>query len=150
MHRTAVMGGMAPDAPQARRPLIGEAFLVLGLALLAYAVIAWRETAQDACVAQGTCFGPGTTYHLHPLRALLSGLLGITLILQSPSITISELRGRPIRIGGWRHPIDAIGLRFKQLPKWRQVAIFVLAFPIAFWIWVIYQARRALLGPPAP
>lgn len=52
-------------------------------------------------------------------------------------------------IGGWRHPIDALGVRYRDLSYRRKVAIAVLASGLVAAVWVIYEVRRAFLGPPA-
>jgi hypothetical protein len=52
-------------------------------------------------------------------------------------------------IGGWRHPIDALGVRYRDLPYWRKVALALLVPWIVVPVWAIYQVRRAWLGQPA-
>jgi hypothetical protein len=80
---------------------------------------------------------------------MLLGLAAVAIFAGTLLASTRVRQGRPVVIGGWRHPIDAIGVRFRDLPVWRRVALTLLVFPLVFGIFVIYQVRRLILGPPA-
>jgi hypothetical protein len=115
------------------------------IALAGGGVALWRSTATYPCPAGGVCLGH-TTYHSHVLLSIL--LWAAAAVLTAALVAANRVgHGRLALRGGWRHPIDAGGIRFSQLPHWRRVALVILAFPIVVWWWVIYQVRRLLFGP---
>jgi hypothetical protein len=107
-----------------------------------------RDTATMACPHGSVCLGH-TTYRPHLLLAVVCAVAAVTLLLWAPVAATRLGHGRPLLRGGWRHPIDAVGLRYHELPQWRRVAIAIVGLPLVVWVLIIYQARRLLLGPPA-
>lgn len=123
------------------------AFGVPASVVLAAAGIAlWRDIGTYPCPPGSVCLG-NTTYHSHALLSVLLWVLSTALLTGTLVVARRVSQGRPAVVGGWRHPIDAGGIRFSQLPYWRRVALVILALPIVSSWWVIYQVRRQVFGP---
>jgi hypothetical protein len=137
--------------PTARATAIVATCLGVSVAAMAASVHLWDETGMSpGCGSAGTvCLGAVTT-HPHAVASFLLGLAAVAALVAAVAFGLGFGTRRPIVIGGWRHPIDAAGVRFAELPRWRKVALTALAFPLVAWILVVYQVRRLLLGPPAP
>lgn len=137
--------------PSAVAVKVAVASLALSVAAMAASVWLWDVTAAPpGCDRPGTvCLG-AVVSRPHAVLSFLLGLVSVGALAVAVAAVVALRTRRPVVIGGWRHPIDAAGVRFSELPYWRRVAIGVLAFPLVAWIFVIYQVRRLLLGPPAP
>jgi len=136
--------------PNAAAVKIAVASLTVSVAAMAVSVRLWDDTAAPAgCARPGTlCLGAVT--HPHAVSSFLLGLVSVGALAVAMAAVLGLGSRRQVVIGGWRHPIDAAGVRFSELPYWRRLAIGLLAFPLVACIFVIYQVRRLLLGPPAP
>jgi hypothetical protein len=120
------------------------AFVLLGLAF-------WSQTAdrRDECPARESCLFVGDTiYHTNPGRALALWLTAILTAAATFRIVILLGRRRPFRLGGWRNPVDSVGLWYRDLPYWRRFTIAVLFTPAVIAWWVAYEFRRGWFGPP--
>lgn len=106
----------------------------------------WRVRVSAGCPREGTCTGAGA--HPHALTAILLGLTAVAAFVWSVH-TWRRIDGRAAVMGGWRHPIDALGVRYRDLPDWRKLALALIVPWLVGPIFFVYQVRRALLGPPA-
>jgi hypothetical protein len=98
------------------------------------------------CRGLGICTGAGA--YPHAPAAILLGLTAVAVFVWSVHAW-PRVDGRPPAIGGRRHPIDALGVRYRDLPDWRRLALALILPWLVAPIFFIYQVRRALLGPPA-
>lgn len=121
--------------------------VVVSLAALGGGELLWRIRVPPGCPGVGSCTGAGA--HPHALTAMLLGLTAVAVFVWSVSTWRRGPGDRSIVIGGWRHPIDALGVRYRDLPGWRQLALALIVPWLVAPIFFIYQVRRALLGPPA-
>jgi hypothetical protein len=106
----------------------------------------WRVTVPPGCAGVGSCTGASS--HPHALGAILLGLTAVALFVWGVD-TWRRADGRSVVVGGWRHPIDAVGVRYRDLPGWRRLALALIVPGLVAPIFLIYQVRRALFGPPA-
>jgi len=134
--------------PTPRSRTVAAVGFLVSLAAMSASILLWRITGpQPGCRAVDGCYGAPA--HPHALASILLGLAATAAFVWTVSAARNIAEGRPAAIGGWRHPIDALGVRYRDLPYWRKVAIAVLASGLVAAVWVIYEVRRALLGPPA-
>jgi hypothetical protein len=85
----------------------------------------------------------------HPILGL-AGFLTAGAVVAATSNVLRRLRdGREIPLGGWRHPIDAIGLWYKDLPFPLRLVVVLISLPGAVVCWFLWQLRRGWVGPPA-
>jgi hypothetical protein len=119
---------------------------VASLAAMAGSELLWRVTVPPGCPGLGSCTGAGA--HPHALTAILLGLTAVAVLVWSVN-TWRRADGRSVVDGGWRHPIDALGVRYRDLPGWRRLALALIVPWLVAPIFFIYQVRRAVLGPPA-
>jgi hypothetical protein len=129
-----------------RTPRYAAAGFVASLAAMAGSELLWRVTVPPGCPGLGSCTGAGA--HPHALTAILLGLTAVAVLVWSVN-TWRRADGRSVVVGGWRHPIDALGVRYRDLPGWRRLALALIVPWLVAPIFFIYQVRRAVLGPPA-
>jgi hypothetical protein len=116
------------------------------LAAMAASELLWRVNVPPGCAGLGTC--TGARAHPHALTAALLGLAAVALFVGSVH-TWRRTDGGSVVVGGCCHPIDALGVRYRDLPGWRRLALALIVPWLVAPIFFIYQVRRALLGPPA-
>jgi hypothetical protein len=132
--------------PTTRTHRYAAVAVLASLAAIAGSELLWRVTVPPGCSGVGSC--TGASAHPHALAAILLGLIAVALFVWGVN-TWRRAAGRSLVVGGWRHPIDALGVRYRDLPRWRKFALAVIVPWLVAPIFFIYQARRALLGPPA-
>jgi hypothetical protein len=137
-------GSVEPLMTRTRR--YAAAGILVSLAAMTGSELLWRVTAPPGCPGLGSCTGAAA--HPHALAAILLGLTAVAGFVWRVS-TCRRADGRPVVVGGWRHPIDALGVRYRDLPGWRKLALAVIVPWLVAPIFFVYQVRRALLGPPA-
>jgi len=106
----------------------------------------WHVRVPSGCPGSGVCTGAST--HPHALTAILLGLTSVAVFVWSVN-TWRRAGGGSVVVGGWRHPIDALGVRYRDLPGWRKITLALIVPWLVAPIFFVYQVRRALLGPPA-